>query len=779
MTKRKKPINNSDKTLNDKNLAQFERNQILNALPEGALDHITKAASEFCDTEISLISLVDSSSQTVLSSVSLSDSEMQPNSEFCAQAINQPNKIMEVEDTTLDPRFSDNPLVTDNQSIRFYAGVPLTTPQGNSFGTLCVIDSKPRKLTNSQKEGLKHLSAAVTELLNDHLGTTLTPLGRAIEDTLNNGIIITDASMADNPITYCNKGFEKLSGYSREEIIGKNCRFLQGDETDPVELEKLRNAVANHQECTIRLKNFRKDGTPFWNELLVSPVRNNEGSVTHFFGIQQDISAQREAEERILGFSNILEDSLNEIYIFDAVTLKFIQVNKGARKNLGYSMTELLTMTSVDIKPEHTESSFQEIIKPLTTGEKQKIVFNTFHRRKDGSDYLVEVHLQKMQFQDQPVLVAIILDITERTQNQLELAQAHAFLDSAPDATVVVDESGNIRVSNQQMTELLGYSQEELLGMNVDAFLPDRYRDGHSAHRADFANNPKRRGMGADMDLSAMTKDGREIPIEVSLSPIKTADGALVTAAIRDISARKAFEEELRIAKQEAEDATVAKTRFLATASHDLRQPLQAIRLYLSALTSKLEEPKAFQLSEKMNLSLDTMGELLDALLDISTLESGSVTADKRDVKLSEVLDRIIADNSQQAKKKGLQFECEGLDCIVYTDPILLQRIIDNFITNAIRYTKKGKISLKGQLSKDTVCITVSDTGVGIQEHNLGGIFDEFVQLDNAVRSSSKGLGLGLSIVKHIARILEHPTKVTSVIGEGSSFSVEIPLSKS
>lgn len=484
-------------------------------------------------------------------------------------------------------------------------------------------------------------------------------------------------------------------------------------------------------------------------------------------------------EERQLDFSTVLEDSLNEIYIFDGATLKFILVNEGARRNLGYSMDELLIMTPVDIKPKHTESSFQELIKPLKLGERQKIEFNSVHRRKDGSDYLVEVHLQKMQFHLHPVFVAIILDVTERTQNNLDLVQAHAFIDSAPDATVVVDEFGNIRVSNQQMTELLGYTQEELIGMNVDTIVPDRYRKGHAAHRADFAANPKVRGMGAGLDLSAMTKDGREIPIEVSLSPIDTADGSLVAAAIRDISARKQFEEELRLAKQGAEDATAAKTRFLATASHDLRQPLQAIRLYLSALSSRLVEPKALQIGEKMNLSLDTMGELLDALLDISTLESGSVTAERRDVKLSEVLDRVIADNAQQAKEKGLQFECEELDCIVFTDPTLLQRIIDNFVTNAIRYTEKGKISLKGQLSKDKVCITVSDTGVGISEHELGSIFDEFVQLDNAVRSSSKGLGLGLSIVKHIARILEHPTSVTSLIGEGSRFSVEVPISKS
>ena len=484
-------------------------------------------------------------------------------------------------------------------------------------------------------------------------------------------------------------------------------------------------------------------------------------------------------EERVFDLSTVLEDSLNEIYIFDTNDLSFIQVNKGARRNLGYSMDELLQMTPVTIKPDHTRKSFLEAIEPLASGKDQKIEFNTVHQRKDSSKYPVEVHLQKMQFEEQSVYVAIILDITERTQKNIELLKAYEFINSAPDATVVVNEIGEIQVSNKQMVKLLGYSQDELKNMNVDMLVPSEYRDSYAHHRKHFSTHSKARGMGTGLDLSAVTKEGKEIPIEVSLSPIETSDGTLVAAAIRDISERKAVEEELQLAKQTAESATAAKTRFLAAASHDLRQPLQALRLYLSALTSKLDQPKAIQLSEKMNLSLDTMGELLDALLDISTLESGSVTADKRDVRLSEVLNKLVADNAPLAEEKGLLFICEGQDCIIHTDPVLLQRIIENFITNSIRYTKEGKIKVTGKQSDDVIRISVNDTGVGIPEEALERVFDEFVQLDNAVRNRSKGLGLGLSIVKHIARLLELPINASSIVGEGSTFSVDIPLSAS
>jgi len=780
MTKQKKPYKKPSKPSNEaERLEALRSYELLDTLPETVLDFITQAASDFCGTEISLISLVDESRQWFKSSVGLEASETPRDISFCGHAILQPDELFEVEDTKLDPRFANNPLVTDNPNIRFYAGMPLTTSKGHSLGTLCVIDSKPKKLSSSQKEGLKHLSNAIIELFDQRLNTSLTPLGRAIEETLNNGIIITDANKADNPITYCNKGFEVLCGYSHDEVIGRNCRFLQGEDTDPEELDKFRKAISNAQEYHGTIKNYRKDGSSFWNEVRVTPVFNNEGRVTHFYGIQQDVTKQRAAEERLLGFSAVLEESLNEIYIFEVDTLKFIQVNHGARNNLGYSMEELTSMKAVDIKPAYTEESFREIIKPLLNGEKPKIQFDTVHRRKDETDYLVEVHLQKMQFNDHPVFVSSIIDITERIQNKLDLKQANTFLDSAPDATVIVDASGNIKISNQQMVELMGYSHDELLTMNVDTFVPQRYRHNHADHRANFISNAKVRNMGTGLDLTAMTKDGREIPIEVSLSPIETPQGTLVAAAIRDTSARKAVEEELRIAKQEAEDATAAKTRFLATASHDLRQPLQALRLYLSALSSKVEDPKKKLISEKMDLSLDTMSELLDALLDISTLESGSVTAEKKDVNLAEILNRIATDSAPQAERKDLKFECENLDYVVHTDPALLSRVISNFTSNAIKYTEQGKVAITGKLNKNSITVKVTDTGEGIPKHKIDSVFDEFVQLDNAVRSSSKGLGLGLSIVKHISRILEHPTSVESTIGEGSSFSVEIPLSTS
>ena len=492
--------------------------------------------------------------------------------------------------------------------------------------------------------------------------------------------------------------------------------------------------------------------------------------------------AQRQAESN---FGPIVENLLNEIYIFSATDLKFVYVNQGARQNLGFSLDELLDLSPFDIKPQYNEHSFRLAIEPLVSGAQQKIEFDSVHQRKDGSTYMVEVHLQRMDFNEQQVFVAIILDITERVRASSDLSQARAFLESAPDAMVFVDKRGRIQVANRQMVTLLGYSQAELLEMNVDQLVPERLRNQHAGQRASYAQNPRVRGMGEGMNLSAITKDGQEIPIEVSLSPVNTRDGDLIAAAIRDISARRAVEYalregegKLREAKEVAESATASKTRFLAAASHDLRQPMQALRLYLSALTHNLQSAKAIQLSDKMNLSLDTMGELLDALLDISTLESGAVIADLRDVKLSDILDRVVAASKPQAVQKGLSLVSRVQNYVVHTDPALLERIVENFVSNAIRYTAKGEVSINTIVEESVLRISVSDTGVGIAQAELERIFDEYYQLDNSVRDKRKGLGLGLSIVKHIARILDHPVTASSVEGAGSNFSVVVPLGK-
>lgn len=230
----------------------------------------------------------------------------------------------------------------------------------------------------------------------------------------NNGIIITDALKHDNPVIYFNSAFQNLTGYSDAEILNHNCRFLQGKDRVQPQLEKLREAIKKGESCQATLRNYKKDGTMFWNDLYVFPITNPYGAVTNFIGIQNDVTLRIQAEAERHHLATILEESLNEIHVFDADTLKFINVNYGARKNLGYTMEELFHMTPLDITPYKNETELRSLIDVLLNKNIEKLEVETEQIRKNGTSYPVEVHLQLSKRGDKDVFIAIILDITER-----------------------------------------------------------------------------------------------------------------------------------------------------------------------------------------------------------------------------------------------------------------------------------------------------------------------------------------------------------------------------
>jgi PAS domain S-box-containing protein len=370
----------------------------------------------------------------------------------------------------------------------------------------------------------------------------------------------------------------------------------------------------------------------------------------------------------------------------------------------------------------------------------------------------------------------LIVTSTIREISSLDDSEAYfrMLLESAPDAMVIVDERGKIAIVNRQAEEMFGYARGEMLGQAVEMLLPERLRDTHVGNRASFGENPRLRPMGAGRDLVAKRKDDSEFPVEISLSPVPSAGKRFVSSVIRDVTERKRMQDEIIAARQEAERANKANSAFLAAASHDLRQPVQALSLLNGALRRTVKDEKVLQMVDSQAYSLTAMTNLLNSLLDISRLDAGAVTPELEDFPIQRLIDRLSDEFARQAHHHGLDFQSCGCSTVVNSDPNLLAEIIQNFVSNAIRYTDKGSVTLECNDSDGNCTIKVIDTGIGIAQDQLDEIFREFHQI-KAPGASKEGFGLGLAIVKRLADLLELKLEVDSDVGKGSVFSIIIP----
>jgi len=352
------------------------------------------------------------------------------------------------------------------------------------------------------------------------------------------------------------------------------------------------------------------------------------------------------------------------------------------------------------------------------------------------------------------------------------------LLDSAPDATVIVDEHGIIVFANAQTKNVFGHLPDDLVGEAVEMLMPVRYRRNHPGHRQSFINASHFRPMGVNLELWGLRKDGTEFPVEISLSPIKTDNELLSCAAIRDITEQHRTQAALLAAKVEADRANRAKSTFLATASHDLRQPLQTLNLLNAILSKTVVDEDAINIIEDQYIALSVMSDLLNSLLDISKLESGSIVPDIENCSVQSMFERLRVQFESQAQAKGLRLQVDDCEEVVHSDSSLLTQLIQNLVANAIRYTNEGVVQLRCLHDRTAFQIEVSDTGIGIAADQMDYIFEEFYQVKRNNGESNQGLGLGLAIVQRLAKLLDHPLDFNSKPGEGSCFRIMVPLGK-
>jgi protein-histidine pros-kinase len=355
------------------------------------------------------------------------------------------------------------------------------------------------------------------------------------------------------------------------------------------------------------------------------------------------------------------------------------------------------------------------------------------------------------------------------------------MIESAPDAMVIADSGGRIALVNARTESLFGYRREELVGQPIEILISKPAAEGHRQHMAAYMARPTARPMGGALDLHGRRKDGTEVPVEISLSPLQTEDGMMVSSAIRDISQRRRIERELAKARQDEQAASRAKSDFLSSMSHELRTPLNAVIGFAQIL--EMEGNDALTARQREYLDYIRSGgehllKLVNEVLDLSKIEAGRLNLAIEPINAFDALEQIHQTMLPIADKAGIRFDLLLPEAIadVKADRLRLHQVLLNLVSNAIKYNRPdGRVTLTAHAaSADRIEFVVTDTGLGISPERQKELFQPFQRL-GAEHSAVEGTGLGLSLSRRLVEAMGGTIGLTSELGRGSRVWFELP----
>jgi len=968
-------------------LAALHQYQILDTEPEAAFDNLARLAAQICDVPIVCVSLLDKSRQWFKSHIGLEVSETPREIAFCTHTILQPEPLV-VPDALSDPRFAANPLVTGDPNIRFYAGVPLVTPQGYALGTLCLIDRVPRELTPGQLDALQALAQQVMaqlelhrsllelkqlmagyeqaqvklecqtqrlqlfadialkirkslnleEILNttvsevrrflqadrafiyqfapDWSGTVLVEsvdsrwpsiLGATVKDSFfgshsgrvlyqqermqvapdihtaglsechvnllaqfqiranlvvpilqqqlwgllvvnhcsgprpwqswevdllrqlstqvaialqqaelyrqsqseikerqrtetvlrqvaaenlqlaqalasaSEGVIMTDPNQPDNPIIYANPTFTQMTQYGLEEVLGHNCRFLQGPATNPETVAEIRQGIRERRVIKATLLNYRKDGQPFWNELKIAPVVSEQGDLLYFVGFQTDVTEQVQVQEALRTseekYRNLVEQTNDWVWEVDRQGA-FTYVSPQVKTILGYDPVELLGKT------------IQELMDPAE-GRRFARVLETFASNRQPFAHLEKTLIHKaghpviLETSGSPIFDSnggfqgyrgIVRDITERRRAEQKIREQAALLEVATDAILVRDLEQQILFWNRGAERLYGWSAAEALGQNANLLLYREVLPQMQAIQQQVLATGAWQG-----ELRQRTQSGRDVLVESRWTLIHNYSGSAQAILVvnTDITEKKRLETHFLRAQRMESIGTLA-----SGIAHDLNNVLAPILMAVQLLEKKYPDAQAQQLLAMLKTNTKRGAELIKQVLSFARGVEG-----KRSILQVRHLILEIIQIAQKTFPKSIELRAQLPNDLwnLYGDPTHLHQVLMNLCVNARDAMPEGgvlTITAENYLIDEQqarlcleaspgsyLAITIADTGSGIPAEILDRVFEPFF----TTKEIGKGTGLGLSTVQGIVKGHGGFITVTSQVGAGTRFRVYLP----
>jgi PAS domain S-box-containing protein len=647
-------------------------------------------------------------------------------------------------------------------------GTPYYDTKNKVIGSITIISDITEQ--KKSKEALKESETKYQLLLEN--------LQEAVFYVDNNAIMLL-----------ANKQCCEIFGYSMEDLINSNSLELLYDKGDIkyiLEKNKLRErGISDAYELRCKKKN----GELIWCTINGAPYYNANGKVIGSVTIVNDITKQKR-------YSDALKDSETKFQAIFESSVDAIGVSKNGINVLinpafvslfGYEKKEEMEGKSeADLIAPGELRRILDYTKQRMKGGSAPAAYETIGLKKDGTEFSLEVNVSSYKLKEETYDISILRDITELKIAEKALQESEGqyrkLIDISPDAIIVIDLKSRIQITNQRSAEMLGCdNKEELIGTSYIDLLTEEYKEISRI----TMQNIFFEGYARNLERKMLRKDGTVFDAEINVSLIKDSSDnpKNLIAIIRDVTARKQIEEQLRKYAEEQGEMNATKDKFYSVIAHDLRSPFQSLLGYSDMLKSSIANLKPEKISSFAKNIYETSSEtynLLEDLLQWTALQTGRIKVNPETIYVIELFNSVIKSFRVNAKKKKIALLSDlTKKLFIYADRILVTTILRNLVSNAIKYTnKKGEIILDAKEKGSKILISVEDTGVGISRKNISRLFKVDSTFTTPGTAKEKGTGLGLIICREFAQLNNGLLSVKSTQGKGSRFKLTLPKKK-
>jgi len=757
---------------------------VLDTDPEPAFDRVAILAAHLFDAPVSIINFVDEDRQWFKSTVGFDEEETGLDVSFCVYTVANEAPFV-VEDLADDERFADNAYVVED-GIRFYAGAPLTTPDGQRLGTVCVLDTEPRSPSPERVERLSDLAALVVdelELRREHAERRKT----------------AERLRQSRELLQQSQRLAQVGGWEydvRTETLAwtkETYRIHDLSPTDAIDLQTALSFFEPEARATIEehLQQLIDEGKSYDLELpitteagerrwirTIGEAHVEDGDVVRVNGAIQDITDRRRARQQLRRQKDVLQTVFDNIPVMIALfdeKGRFQLVNQRFEELLGWEEEEIVSRSDA-VQQFFPDSDDQEAVVDFIQEASGR--WREFEiRDKDGTQRHVlgtTVALRDGR------RIGIAFDVSEKKEREqrlrlLEAAVQHARVPVLITEAAPLDEPGpTVVYANPAVEQVTGYDLDEIQGRSP------RMLQGEDTDRAklDRIRAALEREEPVREIVRNYTKDGTMYWNDIYIAPVRDEAGDVThfVSVQADVTERIQRRRDLEDAKEAAEEADRIKGALLSNMNHEFRTPLTSIISFAQLLADKPALAETF--ADRILGGGQRLLRTLNTVMDFAELEGGEMTPTPHSVAVEDVAVSVVSTFQEQARRRDLTVQVDPPDAqaTAVLDEHLLERILTHLVSNGVKFNEEGgdvTIGIRGEDDRLELC--VEDTGIGISPEAQGDVFDEFYQVSTGDDRTHDGNGIGLTIVKRMVRRMDGTVDLQSTPGEGTRVTVQVP----